>query len=161
MSPWLNLAVGGALLVAAFGVVLPVLPGTMLALAALLVWAIVTGGGTAWLAFVVMVLIIGVGQVLKFLLPHRSLSAEGVPGRSILIGGLAAIAGFLVLPVVGLILGFVVGLYAAEHVRLRDAIAARRSTWLAMKATGFSMLIELAALLAAASVWAGALVALT
>ncbi len=107
-----------------------------------------------------MALVIGVGQILKYLLPHRSLSAAGVPGRSILVGGVAAIVGFFLIPIVGLVVGFIGGLYAAEQVRLGDWPAARSSTWLAMKATGFSILIELGALLLAATIWAGAVVVL-
>jgi uncharacterized protein YqgC (DUF456 family) len=154
----LNLLVVAALVVAAAGIVVPVLPGTFLALAALLLWAVVTGGAIAWGAFAVMALLIGLGQVLKYLLPHKSLTAAGVPGRSILIGGVAAILGFFVIPVVGLVVGFVGGIYVAEHVRLREWTLARESTWVAMKATGFSILIELGALMVAATVWAGAVV---
>jgi hypothetical protein len=156
----LDLLVVVTLVVAAAGIIVPVLPGTFLALGALLVWAILTGGSIAWGAFAVMALVIGAGQVLKYLLPHKSLTAAGVPGRSILVGGVVAIIGFFVIPVVGLIVGFIGGLYVAEHVRLRDWTAARQSTWAAMKATGFSILIELGALMLAAAVWAGALVLL-
>jgi uncharacterized protein len=156
----LDLLVVGALVVAAVGILVPVLPGTFLALGALLVWTIATGGAVAWGAFGVMALVIGAGQVLKYLLPHKSLTAAGVPGRSILIGGLAAIVGFFLIPVVGLIVGFIAGLYVAEHARLRDWTLAKESTWAAMKATGFSILIELGALMAAAAVWTAALVIL-
>lgn len=156
----LDLLVAIALVVAAAGIIVPVLPGTFLALGALLVWAVVTGGAIAWGAFAVMALVIGAGQVLKYLLPHKSLTAAGVPGRSILVGGVAAIIGFFLIPVVGLIVGFIGGLYVAEHVRLRDWTLAKDSTWAAMKATGFSILIELGALMFAAAVWAAALVLL-
>lgn len=156
----LDLLVVAALVVAAVGILIPVLPGTFLALGALLVWAIATGGAIAWTAFGVMALIIGAGQVLKYLLPHKSLTAAGVPGRSIVVGGVAAIIGFFLIPVVGLIVGFIGGLYVAEHVRLREWALAKESTWAAMKATGFSILIELGALLAASAVWGAALVLL-
>lgn len=154
----LDVLVVAALVVAATGIIVPVLPGTVLALGAFLVWALVTGGASAWGAFAIIVLVIGVGQVLKYLLPHRSMTAAGVPGRSILVGGVAAIVGFFVIPFVGLIVGFIGGLYLAEQVRLRDWNLAKDSTWAAMKATGFSILIELGALLLAATVWGGALV---
>jgi uncharacterized protein len=156
----LDLLVAGALVVAAVGILIPVLPGTFLALGALLVWAIATGGSIAWAAFGVMAVVIGAGQVLKYLLPHKSLTAAGVPGRSLLIGGVAAIFGFFLIPVVGLVVGFIGGLYVAEHMRLRDWTLAKESTWVAMKATGFSVLIELGALMAAAAVWGAALVLL-
>ena len=154
----LVLLVALALIVSAAGILVPVLPGTLLALAALFVWALVSGGG-AWAAFGVMALLIGTGQVLKYLLPHRSMTAAGVPGRSIVIGGILAIVGFFAIPVVGLVVGFLGGVYVAEHARLRDWNRAWNSTWVAMKATGFSILIELAALLLAASVWVAALIA--
>lgn len=156
----LDVLVLAALVVAAAGIIVPVLPGTVLALGALLVWAVITGGAVAWWAFAVSALVIGLGQVLKYLLPHKSMSAAGVPGRSILIGGVAAIVGFFVIPVVGLIVGFIGGVYVAEHVRLGDWPRAKESTWVAMKATGFSILIELGALLVAATVWVAALVLL-
>lgn len=151
----LNLLVALAIIVGIIGVVVPVLPGTVLVLGALFVWALVTGGAAAWSAFAVMTLIIVLGQVLKYLLPGRSMTAAGVPGRSVMIGGLAAIAGFFLIPVVGLIVGFVGGVYVAEHLRLGDWTASRESTLVAMRATGLSILIELAAVLLAASVWAG------
>ena len=156
----LDLLVLAALVVAAVGIVVPILPGTLLALGALLLWAALTGGTVAWGAFAAMALIIGVGQILKYLLPHRSLSAAGVPGRSILVGGIAAIVGFFLIPLVGLVVGFIGGLYVAEQVRLGDWPEARSTTWLAMRATGFSILIELGALLVAATIWAGAVLVL-
>jgi uncharacterized protein YqgC (DUF456 family) len=157
----LDLLVVVALVMAAAGIIVPVLPGTFLALGAFFVWALVTGGPGAWTAFGIIAVIIAVGQVLKYLLPHKSLTSAGVPGRSILVGGVAAIVGFFVIPVVGLIVGFIGGLYVAEHVRLRDLTLAQESTWAAMKATGFSILIELGALMVAGAVWAGALVLLS
>lgn len=155
----LTVLVGLALLVGAAGIVVPILPGTVLAVVALLGWALFTGGAVAWSAFAIAVVVIGLGQVLKYLLPHKSMTAAGVPGRSIVVGGLAAIAGFFLIPVVGLVVGFIGGVYVAEHLRLSDWTAARSSTWVAMKATGFSILIELGALMVAATVWAAAVVA--
>ncbi|MGV1004972.1 MAG: DUF456 domain-containing protein [Candidatus Nanopelagicales bacterium] len=149
----LNLLVGLTLLVAAAGVVLPLLPGVLLAVAALLVWAIYTPGAGAWGLFAAALAIIVAGQVLKYLIPGRTMSAAGVPGRSLVIGGLVGIVGFFAIPVVGLPIGFIGGVYVAEHVRLRDWPAAKASTITALKATGFSMLIELASILLAGSVW--------
>lgn len=157
----LNLLVGIALIVGVAGLIVPGLPGTVLIAGALLVWAILTGGTGAWVAFAIMAVLLAVGQVLKYLLPGRSMQAAGVPGRSIMIGGVAAIAGFFLIPVVGLFVGFIGGVYVAEHLRLQSWPAARQSTWVAMKATGFSMLIELAAALLAIAVWTTALVRLS
>ncbi|MDH3959120.1 MAG: DUF456 domain-containing protein, partial [Actinomycetota bacterium] len=59
-----------AVAVAVVGIVVPVLPGTLLALGAFLLWAILTGGSLAWAAFAIIALVIALGQVLKYLLPH-------------------------------------------------------------------------------------------
>ena len=148
-----------AVSVAVVGIVVPVLPGTVLALGAFLLWALLTGG-SSWAAFAIIAVLIALGQVLKYLLPRKSLTAAGVPGRSILVGAVCAIAGFFLIPVIGLVVGFIGGLFLAEQVRLRNWAEAIDSTWVAMKATGFAILIELGALMAATTVWVGALILL-
>src|SRR3546814_6290826 len=51
MSPVAEVLVGLVILVGLIGVVVPILPGTLLVFAAILVWAIMTGGATAWTVF--------------------------------------------------------------------------------------------------------------
>jgi len=60
--------------------------------------------------------------------------------------------GFFVIPVVGLLVGFVAGIYLAELLRVGRA-RAWPSTGAALRAAGLSLLIELAAGLLAAVVW--------
>jgi uncharacterized protein YqgC (DUF456 family) len=91
--------------------------------------------------------------VVKYVVPGRRLQAVGVPTRSLVAGGVLAVVGFFVLPVVGLVVGFLLGVLLAEWQRLGDPGAARRSTWHAARAVGLGMLIELCAGLAAAAVW--------
>ncbi len=157
----LNGLVGLAIALGALGIVVPILPGVLLVVGALLVWAALTGGSTAWIAFFFMAAIIAGGQVLRYLLPHRSMSAAGVPGRSMVVGGVSAIVGFLLAQIIGLVLGFIGGVYLAEQLRLGDWTAARTSAWVAMKATGFSILIELASVALAATLWVATIVALS
>jgi uncharacterized protein len=88
--------------------------------------------------------------------PGARLRAAGVPTRVLVTGGILGIIGFFVVPVVGLFLGFVLGVYLAELARVgRDR--AWGSTRGALAAVGWSMLIELASGLLAAAVWVGAL----
>jgi hypothetical protein len=61
--------------------------------------------------------------------------------------------GFFVVPVVGLVLGFVLGIWLAERARL-GAGRAWPSTKQALTAVGLSVLVELAAGLGIAVVWA-------
>jgi uncharacterized protein YqgC (DUF456 family) len=64
------------------------------------------------------------------------------------------LVGFFVVPVVGLLLGFVLGVYLAERGRLGQHQAAWTSTVVALKAAGVSMLIELLTGLLMAATWA-------
>jgi uncharacterized protein YqgC (DUF456 family) len=141
-----------AIAVGVVGVVVPVLPGSLLVLAAILVWALDIGTATAWTVFGVAALCIALGAVVKYVVPGRRLKEGGIPGSTLLLGGLLGIVGFFVIPVVGLLVGFVLGVYLAELSRVgRDA--AWPATKHALKAVGLSMLIELVASLLAASAW--------
>ena len=142
-----------------FGVLVPVLPGPVLVLAGIGVWAVPRGDAVGWTVLGVAGAIIALGTVLKYLLPGARMRAAGVPGRTLLAGGALGIVGFFVVPVIGLVLGFVLGVYLAESARLGRS-AAWPSTRTALGAVGWSMLIELAAGLLATTVWLGALVLL-
>ena len=139
------------------GVVVPVLPGLLLVLAGIAIWAVPRGDAVGWTVLGVAVVIVALGTVAKYLLPGARMRAAGVPGRTLLAGGVLGIVGFFVVPLVGLVLGFVLGIYLAEYVRLgRDG--AWPSTRTALGAVGWSILIELAAGLLATAVWVGAVV---
>ena len=141
-----------AIAVGVVGVVVPVLPGSLLVLVAILVWAVHLGGGTAWAVFAVAAAVIALGSVVKYAVPGRRLKEVGVPGSTLVLGGVLGVVGFFVIPVVGLPVGFVLGVYLAELNRVGRA-AAWPATKHALKAVGLSMLIELTASLLAAAVW--------
>lgn len=135
------------------GVVFPVLPGLLLVAVAALVWAIMAEGAAPWVVFGVMMLALVAGTVAKYVLPGRTLKQTGAPTSTMVIGGIGAVAGFFLIPVVGLIVGFVVGVYLGELRRLPDGKAAWRSTVVTLKAIGVGILIELAAGMFAVLVW--------
>jgi uncharacterized protein YqgC (DUF456 family) len=147
-----ELVVALAIAVGLVGILVPVLPGSVLVLGAILVWAWDVGGAAAWLVFGVAAAVLVVGAVVKFLVPNRRLKDAGIPASTQWIGAALGVVGFFVVPVVGLLLGFVLGVYLAEGRRL-GAGAAWPSTWHALKAVGLSILIELVAGLAATCVW--------
>jgi len=148
----LEFLVALAIAVGLVGIVVPVLPGSVLVLGAVLVWAWATGGTTAWLVFGVAAAVLVVGGVVKYLLPNRRLKDAGVPASTQWIGAALGVVGFFVIPVVGLFVGFVIGVYLAEYRRLGGR-AAWPSTKHALKAVGLSILIELAAAFVATCVW--------
>jgi uncharacterized protein YqgC (DUF456 family) len=141
-----------AILVGLVGVVVPVLPGLVLVLVAVLVWAVDVGGGTAWTVFGLATAVLVAGTVVKYAVPGRRLKSSGIPASTTWFGIALGVVGFFVIPVVGLVIGFVLGVYLAEHRRVGSA-AAWPSTQQALRAVGVGILIELAAGILAALVW--------
>ncbi len=134
------------------GVVVPLLPGSILVWSAIVVWGFTVATATGWVVVALATASIAVGQIVKYTIPGRGLQAAGVPRRSLVVGGLVAIAGFFLVPVVGVLIGFVLGVYASEVQRVGTE-PAWPSTKAAVRAVGMSMLIELTSTLLAAAVW--------
>lgn len=144
-----------AILIGLLGIVVPILPGVVLIAGALLVWAYDTNTGLAWGIAGSALVILAIGFVIKYAIPHRRLKNAGVPRRTLVTGAALGIVGFFVIPVIGLFIGFVGGVWLAETSRLGRS-QAWPSTKTALKAVGLSILIELASgLLAAAGFIAG------
>ena len=141
-----------AIAVGVAGIIVPVLPGTVLVLGAILVWALEVGTTTAWLVFAFAATFLVLGTVVKYLVPGRQLKSSGVPNRTLVAGGVLAFVGFFVVPVVGMLLGFVLGVYVAERARV-GAAGAWPSTRAALRAVGVSILIELTAAFLAVATW--------
>jgi len=148
----LEVLVAVVLLVGVIGIVVPVLPGSVLVLGGVLLWATEVGTSRAWVVFAVAATFLVLGTVVKYLVPGRRLKTAGVPRNTLLVGGLLGFVGFFLIPVVGLFVGFVLGVYVAERSRL-GAEAAWPATKHALKAVGLSILIELAAALLAVATW--------
>lgn len=148
----LELLLGLVIAAGVVGVLVPVLPGTALVAAAVLVWAIHGGTTGFWVFGLVALGVLVLGTVVKYAVPGRRLKQSGIPARTQLIGALVGVLGFFVVPVVGVLIGFVLGIYLAERARLGSA-AAWSSTRQALRAVGLSILVELAAAILAALTW--------
>lgn len=160
MTAGAEVLVGLVILIGLIGIVVPVLPGVILIFAAIGVWAFVVGTASAWTVFGVATALLVASGVVKYLWPGRRLKTAGVPTRSIVLGGVVGIVGFFVVPVVGLFLGFPLGVYLAELPRARTSGSAWQSTVHATKAVGLSILVELFGGLLAAGVWVVAVLVL-
>lgn len=154
----IEIGVAIALAVGIAGVVIPGLPGSLLVGVAILVWAISTGGATAWVVFAVAAAWLVAAQVVKYAVPGKQLKTAGVPTSTMLLGAVGAIAGFFAIPIVGVPIGFVAGIYGAE-VRRLGTDAAWPSTRAALKAVGVSMLIEMTGSVLASATWAVGVIA--
>ncbi|MEH1128640.1 DUF456 domain-containing protein [Micromonospora sp. CPCC 206061] len=145
---------GLAIVVGIAGVIVPVLPGLLLCWAGVLAWAVLGEGGWGkWVVLAFATLLAFAGTLVKYLWPGRKLKRAGVPNTTLLAGGALGLAGFFLVPLVGLIAGFVLGVWLAERARLGDSGQAWPSTKHALKAVGLSMVIELCAALGIAGAW--------
>lgn len=145
---------GVVMVVGLFGVVIPLLPGTALILAAGVGWAVlVAAEGTGrWVVVAIMTALFVAGFALKYALPGRRLSAQ-LPRRTLLFGGMGALVGLFVLPPFGLLIGGVAGVYLAEARRQGNGPEARRSTVQVLQAVGLGILAELTAGLLMVGTW--------
>jgi uncharacterized protein len=145
---------GIAIAVGVLGVIVPILPGLLLCWVGVLAWAIFSDGGFGkWVVLGIVTLVALTGTAAKYAFPGQRLKQSGVPNLSLFVGGVLGIVGFFVIPIIGLPLGFVFGIFLAEWLRVRQGGPAWRSTRQALKAVGLSMLIELAAAMIIVVTW--------
>ena len=142
MDVGVSIIVAVLLVVGALGTIFPVLPGSVLVIAALLVWAIVIGGPIGWTVFGIGLVLCGAGMTASAVLTGKRLKTRQIPNRSILVGAVAGVIGAFVIPVVGLFVGFIVGLFGSEWYRLREPGPAWEASVVALKSIGLGMLIE-------------------
>lgn len=135
------------------GMLVPVVPGSLLVGAAVLVWGLDQSETGAWVVTALSLGLLATGAVVKYLVPGRRLQRAGVPTSTLAAGAVLGVIGFFVVPVVGLPLGFVLGVYLAEGRRSGHA-AAWPATVHALRAVGLGIAIELGFGVLAAATWA-------
>lgn len=149
-----ELAVGLIIVVSLFGIVVPFLPGLVMEVIAILLWAIVKGDETAWAVAIVALVLAGIGTFVKYSIPKRKLNEGGIPNRTLLIATAVAIVGLFVIPVVGAPIGFVLAIYISERLRVGPE-QAWPATKTSLGAVATSIGIELATGLIIAAIWFG------
>jgi uncharacterized protein len=148
-----------AIAVGLIGVVVPLIPGTLLVFGAIAVWALVERTTVAWVTLGVVAAVLAVTLLIKYLWPMRRMRSADVSTLSLVAGGVLGVIGFFVIPVLGLPLGFVLGVYLAELTHRRSQRLAWASTVHAVKGVALSVGVELVGGLLATVVWMVAVVA--
>ncbi|MFF2197269.1 DUF456 domain-containing protein [Streptomyces sp. NPDC058157] len=146
--------VGLVMLLGLVGVLVPGVPGTWLVWAGLLSWTLHERTAPAWGLLAGATALLLVVQLVKGCLPPRRLRGVGVTRRMVRYAGAGALAGFVLLPVVGAVPGFVGGIYLYERRRLGSHAEAVASVRAVMRAVGTSVLVELTACLTVVAAWA-------
>ncbi|OIJ96138.1 hypothetical protein BIV25_19250 [Streptomyces sp. MUSC 14] len=150
------LLVGVVIMLGLCGVLVPGVPGSWLVWAAVLWWALTDPQPLAWSVLVGATAVLLLSLAVRWALPPRRLRQSGATPRMAVYAGGGAFLGFVLLPVVGAMPGFMAGIYLHERLRLGrhgEAMAALRT---AMRSGGSSVLTELFACLLIAGAWLGA-----
>ncbi|OON80642.1 DUF456 domain-containing protein [Streptomyces tsukubensis] len=152
------LLVGLVLLLGLCGVLVPGVPGPWLVWAAVLWWALQAPSPVVWGVLVGSTALLLLSRLIRWQLPPRRVRGSGVTRRMVVWAGLGSVLGFVVVPVVGAVPGFIGGMYASERLRLGGRGEAVASTRTVMRAMGTSVLVEFFACLLIAGVWLAAVV---
>lgn len=149
----LTVVTGLVMLVGLLGIVIPALPGLLLVWLATALWAYDHPAPSAWVVFGVATLVYAGGLVGQYVVPGRRMRQAGVGTWTLLLAVVLAVVGFFVIPVVGALVGFVLGIFLVEVSRQHDRRTAWRSTRHALKAVALSMGIELTAGFVIVLIW--------
>ena len=157
-----TLITAALLVVGCLGIIVPVLPGSILIVVGLLVWALTVQAVEGWTVLGIGSALAIAGMAASAVLTGTRLKRRQIPNRSLLYAAAGAVVGLFVIPVVGIFVGFFVGLLLSETARQRDLRAALDSSWAGLKAAGLGIVVEFACALAASTVFVlGALVLFT
>ncbi|MGH3678654.1 MAG: DUF456 domain-containing protein [Mycobacterium sp.] len=142
-----------AIAVGLIGIVVPVLPGILLVYAAVVVWAVVEHNAVSWVTLGIVTALLAATTLIKYMWPVQRMRRADVRTKTLLAGAVLGIVGFFIIPVLGLVIGFVLGIYLAELASRRDQRLAWTSTVHALKGVALSVGIELTGALLATVVW--------
>ncbi|MFI2432885.1 DUF456 domain-containing protein [Streptomyces sp. NPDC018693] len=159
MGAWELLLVGLVILLGLCGVLVPGVPGSWLVWSGVLWWALKDPEAIAWLVLVCATAALLLSQVVRWALPPRRLRemrASGANPRMGVYAGTGTLLGFVLIPVVGAIPGFMAGVYLYERLRLGRHAEARAALRTLMRSGGSSVLAELFTCLLIAGAWVGA-----
>ncbi|WP_329333237.1 DUF456 domain-containing protein [Streptomyces sp. NBC_00663] len=158
MGVWDLVLVGLVLLLGLCGVLVPGVPGSWLVWAAVLWWALKDPRPLAWGVLLGATVVLFLSQVVRWTLPPRRLRTSGATPRMAVYAGVGALLGFVLVPVVGAIPGFMGGIYLYERLRLGRHKEARAALRTVMRQGGSSVLAELFTCLLIAGAWLGAVI---
>lgn len=144
-----------AMAVGIVGTVVPLLPGLLLVWGAALGYGFYDGfDGVAIAAFTLITLFGAAGMLAGWLVPQRAAGKAGATRRSMLVAAVGAVIGFFAIPVVGVMVGGLVGLYLSELQRTDDSTVAWRSTRATVVGFGLAALAQFLLALLMALTWA-------
>ncbi len=133
------------ILVGVVGIIVPVLPGMILVWLSVLVFAWLSDFQTVslWVLAVVTGIALVTGTA-SIWLPYLGAKKSGAAKRAIFLGFIGAIIGTFVMPLVGTIIGYGLGILVGEMLKHRDFQLAVKSSVGGVAGWGAATIVELA-----------------
>jgi len=145
------------MLVGLVGTVIPFLPGLPLIVMSAAAWTVLDGSDAGqWLLLAAVTTICVAAMIVASVVPARRASDAGATGWVLAGGVVGLVAGAIAIPVVGALIGWPVGILAAEVIRTRDLPTAWRTTRSTLIGLGLGIVIQLGAGVVAVGIWAAA-----
>lgn len=138
------------------GIIVPILPGGLLVFGAIAVWAIIESTTVGWVTLGIAATLFVAAEVIKYVWPVQRMRRAEVKTSTLVIGAVCGVVGFFVVPVLGLLIGFVLGVFVAELVAKQDTARAWAATVHAVKGAALSIGVEFTGALLAALTWGAA-----
>lgn len=134
------------------GTVLPILPGILLSFSGVFLYGVLTGWDALAITVTGVAAVVAVaGVVLGVRIPARTTGA--VAGRNSLRAGMiGGVIGFFAIPVIGLVLGWLAGVFVSEA-RATDARAARKATYAVIRSFGVTVIVQFGLAMTMALLW--------
>lgn len=121
------------------GSVVPFIPGLPLIWIAAMGYGLIEGFEAVGVIAMVLITALMVGGIaIKYALAQKSARKSGAPFTTIAFAGVLGFIGFFVIPVIGFVVGAVLGIFIAERRRL----AAWRPAWSSTKAVVLALASE-------------------
>ena len=157
MSVWGELLIAIAMAIGILGTIVPSLPGIVLTWLALLVWAILDGGGTTrWVIFLLATGLLAGALATKAAVPV--ITGAKISRDNIMISLVMGVIGFFIIPVIGLPLGYALGVFITESGSERNVAIAWQRTWNTLMAFGYATIAELGCAMGIAFLWLSGLI---
>ena len=136
------------------GTLLPFLPGLPLIWVSALGFGLLEGFETAGIAAMAAISVAGVAGIMAgVVLPARSLGASGAPRSTLVAGAVGGLVGFFLIPVVGLVIGAILGVLIAEYNRTNEWTVAWVTTRAVVVGFGLGVAAQLLAGIVMIAIW--------
>ncbi len=133
------------IIIGAVGIIVPILPGMLLVWLTVLAYAWITDFNviTPWI-FAILTLVALVTGTANIWMPYFGAKKLGAAKRAIFLGFIGGIIGTFIMPLVGTMIGYGVGIIIGELLKHRDLEAAIKASIGGVAGWGISTVVELA-----------------